>query len=346
MDSRERVFRAIRFECPDRVPVTYSCLPAAFLDHGPALIDLLKKYPNDFYSLDDIEIPEPKKEFYRPDGSYEHEYTDEWGCRWVEYREGITGQVIGHPLSDWSGLKDYQVPEHPLSSPDQVRENKARLDRMRKRYPAWGGGTNFFERMQWLRGFEPLLMDMAEGREEVCVLADRILEEYILPFVRASIEAGSEIIVIGDDWGTQQQLMISPPLWRKIFKPRYRRIFDTCHDGGALTYMHSDGMIVEIIPDLSEIGLDVINPQLSCTDLEELRKAADHRICISTDIDRQRLLPFGTPEQVREYIGNVFDVLGSPDGGLMWNGEIGPAVPLANAEAMLKAFNEFGKYRT
>ncbi len=101
-------------------------------------------------------------------------------------------------------------------------------------------------------------------------------------------------------------------------------------------------MIMEIVPDLVEIGLNVINPQFSCMDLKELGKITNHKLCISTDVDRQQVLPFGTPEEVREYVRNVFELLARPEGGLIWRGEVGPDVPLENVEAMLKAFYEFG----
>jgi len=341
MNSRERVFRAIKFECPDRIPVIHEYLPGALLKYGEDLINLFRKYPNDFLPVEEIKIPQSNPEFYRPDGSYYREYTDEWGLRWAEHQEGIVGQVIGHPLSDWDKMKDYKIPTPAILKPGEKDRAKARFGRIKDSYILWGGGFNFFERMQWLRGYEALLIDMVEDREEVYILADRLLDEYIIPLVKAYLEIGAEIISLSDDWGTQNQLMINPALWRKIFKPRYKKIFDLCHEANALVYMHSDGMIMEIIPDLIEIGLNVINPQFSCMDLEELKRITEHKICISTDIDRQKLLPFGTPEEVRKYVQSVFELLACPEGGLMWRGEVGPDVPLQNVEAMLKAFYEF-----
>jgi uroporphyrinogen-III decarboxylase len=238
-------------------------------------------------------------------------------------------------------MKDYKIPPPLILKPEEKAKAEARFEKIKGTYILWGGGVNFFERMQWLRGYEALLIDMAEDREEVYILADRILDEYIIPLVKSYLEIGAEVISLGDDWGTQSQLMISPALWRRIFKPRYKQIFDLCHDADALVYMHSDGMIMEIIPDLIEIGLNVINPQFSCMNLKELKKITDHKICISTDIDRQQVLPFGTPGEVREYVRNVFELLAHPEGGLLWRGEVGPDVPLENVETMLKAFYEF-----
>ena len=118
---------------------------------------------------------------------------------------------------------------------------------------------------------------------------DQYLEEYLIPSIENNFRLGVEIDVVGfmDDWGTQTQLMISPESWREMFKPRHQRLFSLCHAKGALTCLHSDGMILDIIPDLMETRLDVLNPQFSCMDLEELRKLTDHSLCIISDIDRQ-----------------------------------------------------------
>ena len=75
------------------------------------------------------------------------------------------------------------------------------------------------------------MVDIALDREEVYLLADRILEEYLLPTIEISLEAGAEIIGFGDDWGAQNQLLINPKSWRKIFKPRYKRLFDLARQG-------------------------------------------------------------------------------------------------------------------
>lgn len=148
-----------------------------------------------------------------------------------------------------------------------------------------------------------------------------------------------------DDWGTQRQLMINPKQWRKLFKPAYQKIIDLVHQAGKFFYFHSDGNIMEIISDLIEIGVDVLNPQFSCMDLDELGRKCGGKICISSDIDRQYILPRGSVEEVKRYVKRVIEILGSHNGGLIGRGEIGPDVPLANVEAMFEAFSEWGSYR-
>ena len=342
MNCRERTIRAMSFDSPDKIPVAHSYLPGALLEHGQKLINLFEKYPNDFYPSRIITIPEREKQYCRADGSFYKEWLDAWGCRWIYYQEGITGEVKGPPLADWSKLKDYRIPAPQLSTAED-REKFLRTWSEMPEYVVWGGGIDFFERMQWLHGVEDLMCDIAVDASEVYELADRILYEYILPGLENLFDCGIQIDVVGfaDDWGSQNSLLINPKVWRKIFKPRYEQMFQFCRNHGALVHMHSDGMTLDIVPDLIEIGLNCFNPQFSCLDLKELKRRSGDSLCILTDIDRQRLIPFGHPDEIEANIRMVYEIFGSRKGGLIWRGEIGPGVPLENAEALLKAFYKY-----
>ena len=341
MNCRERVLRAIKFEKPDRIPFTYSIMPSALMKYGQAFIDLCTSYPNDFYDPAAVlKIPKRDTANYQPDGTYYKEWTDEWGSVWVYYREGISGEVKRPVLDDWSKLKSFKCPPVHGTSPEERRKSKDSMARMKEEYVGWGGGGSLFEQMQWLRGPENLFIDIAEDRDEVYQLADLIVEQRLLPTIELSLAAGADVIGFGDDWGTQQKLLIHPESFRKIFKPRYKRMFDLTHQGGALPWMHSDGMTLEIMEDWIEIGLSVVNPQFSCTDIEALHKVTDHRLCIAGDIDRQWLLPAGTPEQIHEYLRNVTRIFGSPDGGFVYSLGI-EDTPIESAEAAFAAIREF-----
>ncbi len=345
MTNRENVLRAIKFEKPETIPFTVSPLPAAFLKHGQALMDLLKQYPNDFYDVEKIlKIPETDKEHYKEDGSYFKAEFDEWSCLWHYYQEGISGEVKKGALEeDWGLLDSYSCPFVDESS---VARQKMRKDvelMKTNGFVGWGDAGQLYERMQYLRGPENMMFDVMDDPSKVGELADKMLTEYLLPNIRMATQAGAEVVSFADDWGTQLSLLINPDTWREIFKPRYKRMFDLVHEGGALTRMHSDGMILEIIPDLIEIGLNVINPQCNCIDLAKLKSLIDHKLCIVPDIDRQHLLPNGTPEEIRNHIKMIHDTFSSSDGGLIYTCEFMSDVSLENIEAVLKAFQEFRK---
>jgi len=340
-NCRERALRAIEFRNPDKIPLSYSVIPPELFKYGQRFIDLCVKYPTDFYDPAElIKIPKRDTEHYRPDGSYYKEVTDEWGSVWVFLREGISGEVKRPIIDDWSKLKNFKVPPAPNSSTADRQRLKESMKKIKEKYVGWGSsGSAFFEQMQWLRGTEDLFMDIASDCAEVYELADMILEKRILPSVEIAVETGADIIGFGDDWGTQRQLLINPATWRKIFKPRYKKMFDLARQGGALPWMHSDGMTMEIIPDLIEIGLKVFNPQLSCMDMHALQKLCDGKLCIAGDIDRQWTLPSGTPEQVRDYIRKVTKVFGSPQGGFIY--QLGlEDTPIENAAAAFETIDQ------
>jgi hypothetical protein len=146
-----------------------------------------------------------------------------------------------------------------------------------------------------------------------------------------------------DGWGTQRALLIDPQLWRDFFKPAYKEMFDVVHRSGKHVWLHCYGMIGEIIPDLIEVGVDVLNPQSGCMDRPQLRRLIAGRICVLGDIDRQRTLARGTPEEVRAAVRADIDAFHKPAGGLIAHGKVGGDVPLENIEAML---DEMAHYRT
>lgn len=320
MNSRERVIRAIEFEGPDRVPVTHSVLPAALLKYGEKLERIFRKYPSDFgygYTYTKGQWLLSKK----------RRYVDEWGCLWVKIRRGLQGQVKGHPLADWKALETYQFPKPPDS---------------RRGYICGSGGI-LFERMQWLRGFENLMIDLITRRRETYVLRDRIVD-YNLQVTKRFLESDVDGIGFGDDWGAQDRLMIKPSLWREFFKPAYKRMFDEVHKAGVYVHFHSDGYIMDIIPDLIEIGVDVLNPQLPVNDIDELGEKFGGKLCFIAGLDRQKILPWGKPEEIVRHAKHAIKALGCYDGGYIGGGEINLDVPLANVEAMYKAFREYGRY--
>jgi hypothetical protein len=136
-----------------------------------------------------------------------------------------------------------------------------------------------------------------------------------------------------DDWGAQDRLLISPATWRALFKPLYRDYCDLAHARGKFAFMHSDGCIAEICPDLVEIGVDALNSQLFCMDLAQIAAVARGRITFWGEIDRQEVLPSLDPRAGRDAVRLVAEHLYDPAGGLIAQFEFGagahPATVLA-----------------
>jgi len=206
-----------------------------------------------------------------------------------------------------------------------------------------GNGGNLFERMQFVRGTENVYMDLGEDRSELHELADRIVD-LMIANIRNYLRAGVDGIGFGDDWGSQRSLLIRPEQWRSFFRPRYERMFHVVKDAGAHVHFHTDGWTWDILDDFIEIGVDVLNPQHHLMGTQEVGRRIGGRVCIRSDIDRQHILPFGTPLEVREHVQEVILAFGRFNGGLILFGDIGLDTPLENIRAMYDAFRDLGAY--
>ncbi|MBC7217813.1 MAG: hypothetical protein H5U36_06670 [Candidatus Caldatribacterium sp.] len=382
MDSLERVKRTIEFGRPDRYPIMHAVLPAAWMRYGEKLYSILRKYPTylhreavektggtgkwrpaaagyemseelmeRFVLEDDFVFVEPRTFQYGKPGRSGYQ-SDEWGCIWRKEDPGLVGQVVVHPLAkiveeglDDKALEAYNFPDgsaywrydYPfLKAQEQFAYES------RKYFLAYIG--NLFELMQWLVGFENLMIAFHERPTFVFKLIDKIVE-YSLETLREFAKYNIQGVSMNDDWGTQRSLMIDPNMWRKYFKPAYKTIFQEAKERGLHVHFHTDGNTIEIIEDLIEIGVDVINPQLSAIDLERLSKIVKGRVCIRTDIDRQYILPQASRTEVREYVKHVIELLGTKDGGLILCGEINQDAKLENVEEMYRSFEEYGYLR-
>ena len=206
-------------------------------------------------------------------------------------------------------------------------------------YYARGAWITFFEQMQQLHGFEPTPVDLAAGRPEIYRLRDDLLR-FNLSWIDRWLEMDYQGLHFADDWGTQTSLMTSPDGWRTFFKSGYAAMFSKVKAAGLDVWFHSDGNILDIMPDLLELGVDVLNCQSSVIDMDQLRDYAG-RICFRTDMDRQRILPYARPVEVKEHVRRLFHKLGTPNGGIIAWDKISEDVPLENIRAMYEAFLEF-----
>ena len=196
-----------------------------------------------------------------------------------------------------------------------------------------------------IRGFEEIMIDFAEEPPELQMLIDKVLE-YNLRQVKRKLEwfdKPGQILWFGDDLGMQHSLPISPEKWRRYLKPCFRRIYAPVKDAGHYVYMHTDGHILEIIPDLIDCGVDVVNAQVGANGVENLAEACKGKVCLDLDLDRQRL-PFWHPEDIDTHVREAVEILGRPEGGLWLTAEIGDDVPLENVEAVCTALERYSAY--
>lgn len=316
MDPDRR--KAMRYEYPEHIPVAVSLLPATWIKYRDALEELVARHPVIFGEW----VPGARDYDWTPETYAAGEHVDAWGCVWENIAHGLESIVKVHP-----------VPR---------REDVRHL-----RPPAEADGRMphgfMYLRLADLRGFDELMLDFAEEPPELQMLIDTVLEYNLRDLEVRLRNATDEILSFGDDLGMQAALPISPAKWRKYLKPSYARLYGRCHEAGYSVYMHSDGHIVEIIPDLVECGVNVINPQIRANGLENLVAACKGRVCVDLDLDRQ-LFPFATPQEIDDHVREVVAALGAPEGGLWLKAECAPDVPLENIEAICTALETYRDY--
>jgi len=328
MTGRERVLRAIEFRIPDRVPLMNSITAIARQRDPAAVEDYLRKYPGDFA---------PGGERYLDvDRTLPGEQRDKWGCVWRNERPGIIGQVVRHPLADWSDRATYRFPE-PKDLYD-FSAVPATLARNAGRQFSLGPGSWLWQRMFWLRGFENLLCDIADERDEVIWLRDNVLRVQ-KGIVESAIAHGFDGIFFLDDWGTQSALMIRPDAWRRIFKEAYRELFALVHSAGKKVFFHSDGHVLPIVDDLIEIGADVLNLQVGVMDEEKLAAAVRRRATILGGLDLQGDALRRDPDTARAHVRALLDRFAASAGGyigqVIMDEQVGPRIASAIAETIV-----------
>jgi len=336
MDSRERVEKALRFYYPDRVPRELWYLPGIEMFQKDELDRLLFHYPNDI-----VRAPSPYGVSSRASGipNTVGSYTDEWGCVWTVAEPGVVGEVKHPPLADWSALDSYRAPYEILNQADADKVNA--FCSTSGHFVLASTGVRLFERMQFLCGTEALFMNLAYGADEVLRLRD-LVHDFFLEELAFWCQTDVDGISFMDDWGAQNRLLISPQLWRELFRPLYAEYCRMIHDAGKWVFMHSDGHISAIYADLVEIGVDALNSQLFCMDIEALGQEYRGKLTFWGEIDRQSVLAFGTPQDVSAAVKRVNAALGDPAGGVIAQCEWGLNVPYANVEAVFQTWMEMG----
>ena len=242
MNSRERMLAALAFQPVDKVPLQIHPSPAGLFEHGQKLLDLMQACGHDFDDQSDLALPVVPREDFDADGRYHKITTDAWGTTW-EYRLfGVWGYRTGYPLADISRLAEYRPPELPRLAGEALEQQAAAGAVLRQNYFHLGGGASLFETMQSLRPFQDVLIDIAQDTPEINRLADTLLE-YNLRIVENALAVGVDAVGVGDDFGTQQALMLSPKTWRRFFLPRYQALFAPVKQAGKRIFFHSCGQI-------------------------------------------------------------------------------------------------------
>jgi uroporphyrinogen decarboxylase len=345
MLERENYLRNARFEGPRWIPSAVVISGASWAEHGADMAEVVQRHPNVFPYYDTATLDAAR---YTPGPTYREGevFTDAWGCVWQNSIGGLEGIVVGHPLADWARLAGYRAPD-PLVEWDREPANwpaaaaQVAAQRARGELAAGGPPHGFlFDRLTYLRGFENLMLDMATGAPELPRLLEAVLE-HNRTLVGQWLALGVDVVELADDLGTQVSSIISPAMFRRWLLPAYRELIETCHAAGRMVAFHSDGYILNLLDPFIAAGVDIINPQDLVNGIADLARAVKGRMCIRLDIDRQKIVPFGTRAEIRELIEEEVRVLGDPAGGLEFIAGIYPPTTPDRVDALACALEEF-----
>ena len=340
MTSRELVIQTLEFRNKSgRVPRDLWTLPWAEQNHGEELNAILCDFPPDI-----VQIPNECK-FYSTQPIWEGNayetgtYKDEWGVVWKNIGRGHWGEVkdsiVRADDENWSDLSRVHFPEELLTI------NTARVDAFCDSTEQFVIGNELarpFERMHFLRGAENLFIDLALENEGMLLMLARVHDFYCRML---EVWAGTKVdaLFAMDDWGTQRSLLINPDAWRKLFKPLYQDYVDIAHKSGKKIFFHSDGYTLDIVEDLIDVGFDAVNLQIFAIGIDKLAPFKG-RITFWGEMDRQHLLPKGTPEEIDAAVDSVYETLWAQGkGGAIAQCEFGPGANPVNVRKMYEAWD-------
>ena len=338
MTGREAFSRTIDFKTPGYVPHTIGGHPDFLWEKDEKkwerIMELITATPSEaqfFISCWHVKDERRDGVVYR---------TDEWGTKFEDHGTGMFSTY--HPMEE-----GYEHIDR-VTFPDA--NDLTRFDAARKAFAASPdcyhvGGVWFslFERLWMLRGFDNMLMDPYIEEEDFYPLKERVMEVN-LAMIDKWLELDVDAIAFSDDWGTQRGLLINPDDWRRMYKNDYKRMFDKVRSAGKHVMMHLCGNIISILPDLIELGLNVLNPvQPQAMDLEVLSREFRGKVCFNGGIDVQGVMITGTPAEVKAAVHRTIKLLSTPDGGYICapSHSIMPETPLDNVIALLEAIAEY-----
>jgi hypothetical protein len=337
MLPRERVIATLNYQPSDLVALECHPSTPGMHEHRERLQELFRQHPHDFGDFSNLPIPDPDPQFIGDDGRYCELRTDAWGVVWKHLVFGIWGHPEKNPLDDWAALDTWQTPEPPVPSGPDFEALKESCRQHRETYYLRAGWGSILEVLRAVRRFEDCMVDLALNSAEINRVADMITE-HDTAVMEYYVAAGVDGVQLGDDFGTQEALMISPELFRRFFVPRYERLLAPVRAAGLDIFFHTCGQVWEILPDLADLGCTAIWPQITLYDWPALaQRCRELGMAIQLHPERSHVMTFGTPEVVRRHVDDLVAAFRPQAGGSWLYLEIDNGFPWANVEALFEA---------
>lgn len=365
MNPKERVSTALRRTgLPDRVPVQFDLCRSLLDDFGrkhAVEVDYTTSYYEDVtYRIsanalrtamgsDCVVVGGSLPTGYTHRATEDGAIINEFG---MKMRQGpLYMEVIEAPLAQVSSVSEVDAFLFPDPyAPGRLAAAERDIARFGREYFVIGDLELTMFEMAWhMVGLEKFMVDMANGEAYIEALLDRV-KAFTIGLGKQLVALGVDGVWTGDDFGSQTGMLISPRMWRRIFKPRYQELFAElkAENPNVLMMYHSDGAIAPILDDLVEIGMDVFNPvqpNVPGHEPHELKARLGDRLSFWGAIDQQHLLPHGTPEEIERDVAEKIGVLGAGGGYMVAPAHIIQAdTSMENVEAFIAAVKQHGAY--
>lgn len=375
LSHRDRALRSLNHTPPDRIPLDFGSNPNASIHlkaykslkeylgiqartkcmHRWMQVAVVDEEILRYFDIDTRRLPLGRRDVPLERNLDEFTYVDQWGITRSKPPGSDYFELTKSPLSGPISLSDIFQHDWPdPHDPGITRGLRNRASKLRQTTEAaivLTVPSGFVHYTQFVRGFEDWYIDCASDHKLFEALADTILEINLTLVRRILSQVGDliDVVVTADDLGGQNGTIVSPSTYRKLIKPRQERYFDEIHRlTDAKLLFHTCGSIVDIIPDLIEIGVEVLNPiQVRARGMDPggLKSLAGDKLSFWGAIDTQQILPFGSPEEVKLEVRRRLAELGESGGYILASvHNIQPEVPPENITAMFAAAAEFGRY--
>ena len=354
LSSRERVRLALAHQATDRIPIAMVC--SGINEPASSAFERLVRsmcgcdLATYFGSILDIKGVGPRYIGPRLDPG-----GDIWGVRRepVQFGVGAYHEIAHYPLASAKSLDD--VARCPWPSPEMfdyaVLPERIAAAQSGEEHCIMVSNGNVFETSWYMRGFEQMFMDMALNPELAHAIMGRVTDFYVEYFRRILSAAKGEVDLVftADDIGGQNGLLMSLDMWERFIKPHHVRLNAVIHEHGARVIYHSDGAVMDAIPGLIDMGIDVLQAlQFDAAGMDPavMKASYGHRLCFEGGVSVQKTLPFGTPDQVREETARLISTLGRNGGYILGPSHaIQAGTPPENVFAMFETALNFYPHR-
>ena len=323
LTHRERVRLALEHRDTDRIPISMICSGV----NEPAVLERYLRETRGIgmeeYFAPIIDVVQVRPRYIGPPL---REGEDFWSVvrRKVSYGAGEYDEIDVYPLAganDIDDLRDFRWPSPDWFDYGGIREQIREANADGEHCIMVKGGS-IFETTWYMRGFERTFMDMVLAPELIHSIMERAADFYTAHSDRVLAVAGDlvDLIFVGDDIGHQQGLLLSLDMWEAFIKPRHVRLNEVIHRHGARVIYHSDGAVMEAVPGLVDMGIDVLQPlQFDAAGMDpvRLKETWGGRLSFEGGVSVQKTLPFGTTEDVRSEVRERIAVLGRNGGYIL-----------------------------